>query len=174
MEQAVVEYAFTPEAWHDFYVAAAGAAAALAGLLIVAMSLHLRAILGHPALRPRAVTSLFGLVAVICLSGVVLAPGVDARAVGVATAVFLVVMLITIILYAIRYRHLSARVAASTTAVAPRAGAGLLMFALTVYSTWSLLAERGGGLYVMALLVGVMVVWPVANAWNLLTAIAEE
>ena len=38
------------EAWQNFYVMAGGAAAALVGLILVALSLHLRAILGHPSI----------------------------------------------------------------------------------------------------------------------------
>ncbi|HEX2746304.1 MAG TPA: hypothetical protein VHN16_18150 [Streptosporangiaceae bacterium] len=37
--------AYNPETWHDFFIAAAGAAAALSGLIFVAVSINLRDIL---------------------------------------------------------------------------------------------------------------------------------
>ena len=53
------------DSWQNFYVMVGGAAAALTGLILVAVSLHLRAILGHPLYRDRAFTSLQGLVTIL-------------------------------------------------------------------------------------------------------------
>ena len=64
--------------WHDFYVMAGGAAAALAGLILVALSLHLRAIIEHPLYRERALTSPQGLVTVLVIACAVLTPQPDA------------------------------------------------------------------------------------------------
>ena len=64
--------------WHDFYVMSGGAAAALAGLILVALSLHLRAIIDHPLYRERALRSLQGLVTVLIIACAVLTPQPDA------------------------------------------------------------------------------------------------
>ena len=48
------------DSWQNFYVMVGGAAAALTGLILVAVSLHVRAILGHPLYRDRSFTSLQG------------------------------------------------------------------------------------------------------------------
>ncbi|HYK97773.1 MAG TPA: hypothetical protein VEU77_05215 [Candidatus Acidoferrales bacterium] len=62
------------ESWANFYVMVGGASAALTGLVLVAVSLHLRAILAHPLYRDRAMASLQGLVTALILSGAVLTP----------------------------------------------------------------------------------------------------
>jgi hypothetical protein len=62
------------EPWQNFYVMVGGAAAALTGLILVAVSLHLRAILAHPLYRDRAHTSLQGLVTILVVAGAVLTP----------------------------------------------------------------------------------------------------
>src|SRR5881392_1977681 len=54
--------AFDVERWHDFYVMTGGAAAALTGLLFVAMSLHAREIMANRFYSNRAVGTLMSLV----------------------------------------------------------------------------------------------------------------
>ncbi|WP_210508905.1 hypothetical protein [Naasia sp. SYSU D00057] len=56
------------EAWHEFFVAAAGAAAALAGLVIVAISVNVERILKYPQLPPRAAATVAALVLVLTVS----------------------------------------------------------------------------------------------------------
>ena len=60
--------------WHDFYVMLGAAAAAITGLVVVAMSLHLRAIAQNAVHRGLARGSLIALVAIVILSGVALFP----------------------------------------------------------------------------------------------------
>lgn len=61
--------------WENFFVAEAGAAAALAGLLFVSVSINLTRILQLPALPPRAAEALVLLLAVLLLSLLALVPG---------------------------------------------------------------------------------------------------
>lgn len=62
------------EGWTDFNVAMVGAAAALAGLLIVAMSVNIAAIMSSPELPARAGASIAGLALAIVASAVGLMP----------------------------------------------------------------------------------------------------
>ncbi len=70
------------ERWSDFYLAQVGAAGALAGLVIVAVSINLARILEQPQLPGRAAETLIQLVAVLVLASLGLAPDQPGWAVG--------------------------------------------------------------------------------------------
>jgi hypothetical protein len=65
----------TLEAWTDFNVAMVGATAALAGLLIVAMSVNIATIMRSPTLPPRAAASIAALTLAIVAGAFGLLPG---------------------------------------------------------------------------------------------------
>src|ERR1700691_5958676 len=64
----------TIEAWHDFFVALAGASAAPAGLLFVALSINIDRIIKMPWLPPRAAATMLLLVGGLIEALVALAP----------------------------------------------------------------------------------------------------
>jgi modulator of FtsH protease len=73
----------TPDAmqgWSDFFVAEAGAAAALAGLLFVAISINLTRILEFRHLPTRAVEALLALLSVLVVATFALVPAQSSRA----------------------------------------------------------------------------------------------
>jgi hypothetical protein len=55
---------YDPAVWRDYFVMVGGGAAALTGLVFVAMTLHLEDIVNNPVHRHRARTILAGLTAV--------------------------------------------------------------------------------------------------------------
>ncbi|HWR84636.1 MAG TPA: hypothetical protein VN200_01445 [Rhodoglobus sp.] len=61
-------------AWSDFNVAMAGAAAALAGLIIVAMSVNVQKVLTSPSLTARGAASIAALVFAVVATGLALIP----------------------------------------------------------------------------------------------------
>src|SRR3954462_8784120 len=78
--------------WHDFFLAAAGAAAVLAGLVFVGLSINLEMIMSNPTygFPGRALEALVVLVAVLVVTILLLVPrqgmklaGVEVLAVGV-------------------------------------------------------------------------------------------
>ncbi len=72
--------------WHDFFMGTIGAAAALTGLLFVAISINLEQILKFPQLPGRAAGTLGILVSTLVVSGFALAPGQGRRVLGIEIA----------------------------------------------------------------------------------------
>jgi len=66
--------AYEPAAWNGFAIATAGAAAALAGLLVVAMSINIHEILANAALTARAAGALATLATPLIVSLLLLVP----------------------------------------------------------------------------------------------------
>jgi modulator of FtsH protease len=60
--------------WQPFFMTLAGASAALAGLVFVAMSLHPRPILSHPIMRARALGTAFGFLLGVAWALILLMP----------------------------------------------------------------------------------------------------
>jgi hypothetical protein len=71
--------------WHDFYLAAAGASAALLGLLFVGVSINLGAIAARerPDLRSRAGLAFSNLIYVLVVSLVLLFPNPEPHGIGI-------------------------------------------------------------------------------------------
>jgi hypothetical protein len=68
--------------WENFFVAEVGAAAALSGLIFVAISINLSRILTNPVLPSRAIDALCKLVNVLLISTVGLIPGLTTAGFG--------------------------------------------------------------------------------------------
>lgn len=68
--------------WHDFFVAQAGVAGALIGLLFVAVSINLTRILAYPHLPTRAAETLVLFFIVLVVAAIVLVPGQSTSAIG--------------------------------------------------------------------------------------------
>jgi modulator of FtsH protease len=91
-----VHAAYDVEEWHDFALAAAGAAAALAGLLVVAVSINIREIVATRSLTRRAGVALASLTAPLVLALVVLIPiGTPSASPGVLGSLVLVTGIVT-------------------------------------------------------------------------------
>ena len=154
--------------WHDYFLMVGGGAAALTGLVFVAMTLHLEEITTNPVHRHRARTILTGLTAVFIRCALVLMGGQNAQAIAIELVGVLVVV------EAILYR--SIRLAAHD--------ADRWVFRRTIGSFACLLLEQAGavvlffgdtrGLYVVGLGMMSSFIFMVSGAWLLLVGVGAQ
>jgi hypothetical protein len=162
--------AYDPERWHDAYVMLGSAAAALTGLVFVALSIHLRAIGADRFQRARGHYLTFGLIYLTVVAAFVLIPGQGDDALGVELLVGGVVGAVMTGVPLVRMRSnlrltlgFRARVVAAAVAVALNLTAGA-----------SLIARRGGGLYFLIAALLLALVTNVSGAWALLVGLTSD
>src|SRR5438309_1866195 len=156
--------------WHDFYVMLGAAAAAITGLIVVAMSLHLRAIARNVVDRGLARGSLIALVAIVILSGVALFP-TSLTTFGVELAILGGAMTAYNTLLVVRARRLPGswerrRTSRAAFYVASPAACGIagLLIVLGIAL----------GPYLVAAALLTVLALNVTNAWSLLLDISDE
>jgi hypothetical protein len=161
---------YNPEGWHDFFLACAGAAASLTGLLFVSLSLHVRFIASSETHRNTARGSLIGLVMVLAVSLVVLVRqpqtwmGVELAIVNlsyiVAVGAFQAARLV---------RGQSVPIVSLR-----RAGLGYLLALSGIYAAYSVYTGTGPGLYVVAFEAVAIIIWNLRNSWYLLMSVVDR
>jgi hypothetical protein len=161
---------FEIEPWHDFFVAQAGAGAALAGLVFVSISINLQRVMGMPTLVGRAAEALILLLALLIVAMCDLIPGQGRYWLGaelvVAGAIFWVAIL------RLRPNRATARAAgASPVNHFIRVALAQLGTLPIVIGGASLLAGFGGGLYWLAPAALFCLAGGVVGAWVLLVEI---
>jgi modulator of FtsH protease len=159
--------AYQPDQWHDLFVAMAGAAATLAGLIFVAVSLNHEQILELAALPALAARSLIVLVGLVVASIFVLTPGQDSQVLGAE-------ILVTGLLLTASSVYTSLK--AMTSETQARWKVSLLSVALIstlpmVAGGSSLLARAGGGLYWLMVEMVLGLTAAIYYAWVLLIEI---
>jgi hypothetical protein len=162
-------FAYDPSEWTDLFVATAGASAALAGLVFVAVSINLERILAFPGLPERSLETLLFLVSVLLISVVALVPGQSHVALG------LELLVVSLAIDAIVLRQPTLQVAEGEVMRRSwRAARWTLRAVATVpflIGAVSILAEQGGGLYWLVAGIVLAIAAAVANAWVLLVEI---
>jgi modulator of FtsH protease len=162
---------FLAEPWHDYFVATSGASAALAGLLFVAISLHVRYIATDREYRGISRGALIGLVNVLVVSLVPLVAQ-PARLLGLELVGIGVVSIAVgggSQLASMRRRGLQAPRSSLW-----RSGFGYLLSIGGAIAGLSIVFEVGPGLYILAFLLIVVLLWSLWDAWILLMGVADE
>ena len=164
-------HGYDPAAWAVFFASVTGAAAALTGLLFVAVSINLSNILSGPAmLAARAAETLVVLVFVVISSALSLIPQ-DVRVLGVEILVLTVPLTAITVRNQLKFQRQNpdsplmwsvSRVASSSAALVPGMIAGV-----------SLIAHWGGGLYWLVPTAVGGIAGAVYSAWVLLVEIVR-
>ena len=153
------------EGWSDFFVAVAGASAALAGLIIVAMSVNIETIVTSPALPARAAATIAVLMLVVLVAVLALVPAVPSAVAGWGIVVLAAATL---------------AITADTTVreLRDRLGQGILKSAVLVLPALAFLvgdimlaATIPNGVYLVALGTILAFAGGVLNAWVLLVEV---
>ena len=165
--------AFDTEHWHDFYVMTGGAAAALTGLLFVAMSLHAREIMANRFFSNRALGTLMSLASQLLISGAVLIPGQPLWLLGVEVEAVAIFFLAFILRQIQTRERVAPRIASTWTHRVMEFGGGTLWIVLFNAAGISLLLRVGGGLYLLAAVMFFMFAWNIYLAWVLITEVSE-
>jgi hypothetical protein len=162
---------YQPDQWHDFFLATAGAAAALTGLLFVAISLHIRFVATDPTYRSMARGSLVGLVMVLLLSLVVLIHqpvewlGVELCVVGIAYIP---------LGGALQLASMRSSGSSNRGSILMRSGVGYLLAVIGGLGGLSVALQTGPGLFIVALILVGLLLWNLWDAWVLLMGVADE
>jgi hypothetical protein len=165
--------AFDPAPWQNFYVMTGGAAAALTGLLFVAMSLHAKTIMGNNFYRNRAVGTLTSLATQLLLAGAVLIPGLSLTALGVVVEAAALYFLGVTVWTVLRRGPETASVQMTWIHRTVELVGGATWIALFNAAGVSLLVRGGGGFYWLAAVMFFMFGWNIYIAWVLITEVSE-
>ena len=160
-----MENAYRPEAWHDLYVMLGGSAAALAGLLFVAISIHLDDVLKVPFLRTFARNNTMAMIVLVVRAAAILMPqGHGMLAVElILLDGFGVVMASRVLIHG---RHMP-------RGRKFRAAATVLSSALGAAGAVSLVAETGGGMYLVTAAYLMLFCIIISSAWALMTGVYQ-
>jgi len=156
------------EGWNEFFVAEAGAAAALAGLLFVAMSINVKEIVSYAWLPARAIATVVLLVGALLAASVALLPDLSDANLGLALLVVTGVVWVVPLYLRLRWWGRSSH------APEPRWLPLLLDQAATLPGLVGAVVVTAGntdGLYLLAVGILVSFVVAVVNAWVLLVEI---
>ncbi|MHB8573353.1 MAG: hypothetical protein ACYDAY_10465 [Candidatus Dormibacteria bacterium] len=160
--------------WHDFYLTAGAAAATLAGLLFVGLSLHIRVVASEPDVRSLARVTLTDFFAVLMVALLMLVPPTDPIQSGswlIAVSVISAALIVRPAWEAVRSRR--ARTIGLRVLIARFGVSGLCCLA-----TGAIGILMAGGDYQNALsaLLGPVVLFlvvAVRNTWDLLVTVAR-
>jgi hypothetical protein len=163
--------AYDPGAWHDFFVTAGTAAAALTGLLFVALSIQLDRILGHPEHRFRARGNFFGLTVVMVMALVVLMPSLSGMWLGVG---LLVPNVTAAAVNAWHIRGVLPTLFRGSIVFPARVALSYVLLLMGVIGGFSVMFGAGGGLIWPATESIGMLLIALLGAWSLLVGVAQR
>jgi hypothetical protein len=160
-----------PEQWNNFFVMVGGGAAALAGLIFVAMSINHEIIIRNKTHKNRAINMLTGFTAIFMAGGFALLGNQDPGALGYEWLVLWIIATVIFIRgYVIAIRSGMSSIGLNT----PRLAGGTICYLAEIVSAVSLILGYSSGLYIAAVAIIVLFAFLISGAWLLMIGIYED
>jgi hypothetical protein len=160
-----------PEQWDNFFVMVGGGAAALAGLIFVAMSINHEVIFRNTTHKNRAINMLTGFTAIFMASGLALFGNLNPGVLGIE---WLVLWLIATVIF-IRGYVVAIRAAMSFIGLnIPRLAGGTICYLAEVIGAIFLILGNSSGLYIAAVGIIILFAFLISGAWLLMIGIYED
>lgn len=152
-------------AWHDFFAVSGTAAAALLGLVLVAISIHVEQVVQDPLVRNRAFVTLLALTISLVISLVALIPHMSAVWFGAVTVLINVAYVALLALSLVGARRVAGRLPGHVwRRVAPN-----VISLVSIAAGLSLMLGRGPGLFLLASSLILLLPAMMFSTWSLLT-----
>jgi hypothetical protein len=163
--------AFQPDEWHDFFLTVGGAAAVLAGLVFVALSLNLDMVMRDITHRSRAVGTLTNFVGIFVVCALALMGGQNHAAVGIE---WLLVSIGAGSVYVYGYLRARAAGASPTTPSVLRTVSGSVLYLAQIVGSILLVRDVTAGLYIAAIAMVILTAYSVSGAWLLIVGVHND
>jgi hypothetical protein len=163
--------------WRGFFGMSAGTAAGLAGLVFVALSLHLKGIRAHPPYRYRTVSSLSSMMLIFVVSSLILFPGQTSEWLGLEELVVVGAYGVFLIWSFRQTREAMAKLPQGLTLLRPYQIRTTLAFGLFLFGLAGaalIWAGLEAGFFILAVFSVVTMMWVVINSWALVVGITDE
>ncbi len=160
-----------PEQWSNFFVMVGSGAAALAGLIFVAMSINHKIIIGNKTHKNRAINMLSGFTAIFMASGLALMANQYLQLLGIEW------LLLWLIATAIFIRGYVVAIKAGMSSVGlnlPRLAGGTVCYVAEVVAGVLLILGYNSGIYVAAIAIVILFAFLISGAWLLMVGIYED
>ena len=160
-----------PEQWNNFFVMVGGGAAALAGLIFVAMSINHEIIIRNTTHKNRAINMLSGFTAIFMASSIAL---IGNQPLGALGWEWLILWLIATVIF-IRGYVVAIRSGMSFIGLnPPRLAGGTICYLAEVVGAILLMLGYSSGLYFAAIGIVVLFAFLISGAWLLMIGIYED
>ena len=160
-----------PEPWSNFFIMVGGGAAALAGLIFVAMSINHKIIIRNVTHKNRAINMLTGFTAVFMACCFALVGNQRLETLGFEwLALWLIATAIFVRGYVIAIRSRSSSIGLT----APRLAGGTLCYLAEVIAAVFLILGNGAGLGLAAIAIIALFGFLISGAWLLMIGIYED
>lgn len=159
------------EQWSNFFVMVGSGAAALAGLIFVAMSINHQIIIQNMTHKNRAINMLSGFTAIFMASGLALVGNQHPEVLGFEwLGLWLVATIIFIRGYVVAIRSGMSYIGLNI----PRLAGGTLCYLAEVLGAILLIRGYSSGLYIAAVAIIVLFAFLISGAWLLMIGIYED